>query len=147
MGFEIIKYKSEEYGEMVALRNEILRKPLGLTFSEQDLEKDKNDLLLVYRCPDEGEITGCCILTPLNEHTVQLRQMAVASVCQGKGMGRELLTYAERIAREKGFECICLHARKIAIAFYQKQRYTIEGNEFLEVGIPHYEMKKAIIEY
>ncbi len=144
MDFKIIKYKSEEYDQMVTLRNEILRKPLGLTFSKQDLEKDKNDFLLISCYPNDGEITGCCVLTPLNEHTAQLRQMAVADFCTGKGLGSELLAYAERIAIENGFSYIYLHARKVAVGFYKKQGYTIEGDQFEEVGIPHLEMMKKL---
>jgi len=144
MDFKIIKYKSEEYDEMVSLRYEVLRKPLGLTFSEQDLEKDKNDLLLISRYPNNGEMTGCCILTPLNEQTAQLRQMAIAAFCQGKGLGGELLSYAESVAREYRFEYIYLHARKVAVDFYKKQGYSIEGDQFEEVGIPHFEMIKKL---
>lgn len=144
MDFEIIKYNSEEYDQMVALRDQILRKPLGLTFSVQDLEKDKNDLLLVSRYPDKGVITGCCILTPLDERTAQLRQMAVAIFCQGKGLGSGLLAYAENVAKERHFEYICLHARKVAVDFYKKHGYTIESDQFVEVGIPHFEMMKKV---
>ncbi len=31
---------------MVNLRNEILRKPLGLSFSAEDLEREKDDILM-----------------------------------------------------------------------------------------------------
>jgi len=144
MDFKIIEYNTEEYRQMVELRYDVLRKPLGLTFSEQNLEKDKDDLLLISRYPNEGKITGCCILTPLNEYTVQLRQMAIAGFCQGKGLGSELLHHAEKIAEENHFEYMYLHARKTAIDFYKKQGYTIEGDQFMEVGIPHFEMIKKL---
>lgn len=144
MDFKIIKYNSDEYDQMVALRYDVLRKPLVLTFTQQDLEKDKDDFLLTARYPDGGEITACCILTPLNEHTVQLRQMAVATFCQGKGLGRELLAYAEQTALQNHFEYIYLHARKTAVDFYKKQGYTVEGDQFTEVGIPHFEMIKKL---
>lgn len=144
MDFKIIEYKSAEYDQMVDLRYEILRKPLGLTFSEQDLEKDKNDILLAAFYPNAGEITGCCILTKLNEVTAQLRQMAIAEFCQGKGLGCELLTFAEQTAIKHNYKYIYLHARKTAIDFYKKQGYSIEGGQFTEVGIPHFEMLKIL---
>lgn len=144
MEFKIIKYKSELYDLMVDLRYEVLRKPLGLSFSEQDLERDKDDILLISHYPNDGEITGCCILSILNEYTVQLRQMAVAGFCRGKGLGAELLDYAEKVATEHGYEYIYLHARKTAVGFYKKQGYSIEGDQFEEVGIPHFEMMKKL---
>ena len=45
MALKIIDYNSTAYKDMVALRMEILRKPLGLTFSAADLEKEKDDIL------------------------------------------------------------------------------------------------------
>lgn len=144
MVFQIIEYNSGEYLQMVDLRYEVLRKPLKLTFTPEDLEKDKQDLLLISRYSLEGKITGCCILTPLNEHTIQLRQMAVADFMRGKGLGSELLNYAETTASERMFSYIYLHARETAVDFYKKNGYTIEGDRFIEVGIPHFEMIKKL---
>ena len=44
MALKIIDYNSPEYKDMLALRMEILRKPLGLSFTKEDLEKVKNFL-------------------------------------------------------------------------------------------------------
>jgi len=37
-----------------------------------------------------------------------------------------------------------MHARKTAIGFYEKSGYSVIGDEFTEVGIPHFEMVKKI---
>jgi hypothetical protein len=37
-----------------------------------------------------------------------------------------------------------MHARKTAVGFYEKQGYEILGDEFLEVSVPHYEMRKKL---
>ncbi|MDH6307866.1 putative GNAT family N-acyltransferase [Dysgonomonas sp. PFB1-18] len=144
MDFKIIGYKTAEYDQMVALRTKILRKPLGISFSEEDLERDKNDLLLAAYFPGSDQMVGCCILTPISEVTIQLRQMAVDDFYQGKGLGSELLQYSEQVATERNFEYLYLHARKVAVDFYRKHGYTIEGDQFTEVGIPHYEMIKRL---
>jgi Predicted acyltransferase len=144
MDFKIIAYKTPEYEVMVALRSKILRQPLGLTFSEDDLKRDKEDLLLAAFFPESRQMIGCCILMPLSEITVQLRQMAVDDFYQGKGLGSELLQFAERVACERNFKYLYLHARKVATGFYKKNGYTIEGSQFIEVGIPHYEMLKML---
>ncbi|MBF0577100.1 GNAT family N-acetyltransferase [Dysgonomonas sp. GY617] len=144
MELKLITYQSPEYDEMVALRYSVLREPLGLVFTKEDLLKDENDLLLVACLPKSERIVGCCILTPLNEHTVQLRQMAIAPFMQGKGLGAQLLQFAENTAKDLQHRYIYLHARKIAVDFYKKHNYTIEGDQFTEVGIPHFEMLKQL---
>ena len=37
---------SAEYQQMVKLRDDILRKPLGLSFTPEDLEKEKDNMLI-----------------------------------------------------------------------------------------------------
>lgn len=144
MEFKTIAYNSPEYKEMVDLRYRILREPLGLTFSEEDLVKDKNDILLAAYFPKSEKIVACCILTPLNEFTVQLRQMAVDDFYQRKGFGSEMLNFAEQKATQQDFKYMYLHARQVAANFYKKHGYSIESDRFTEVGIPHFEMLKYV---
>ncbi len=141
---QIIKYKSTAYEEMVALRSRILREPLGLTFTEQDLEKDKDDILLVLYLPCTHKMVACCILTPVDERVVKLRQMAVDSGEQKAGLGTAMLSFAEYVATKEGFEEIILNARKVAVGFYKKYDYKTIGDEFTEVNIPHYKMMKRL---
>jgi len=138
----VITYGSPEYQSMCRLRDEVLRKPIGLRLTESETAHDKNDILLV--CMENGEAIACCILTEINRDKVQLRQMAVASAYQQQGLGKELLLFAETTAKERNYSVICMHARKTAVGFYQKIGYAVAGEEFTEVGIPHYEMVKSI---
>jgi predicted GNAT family N-acyltransferase len=120
----------------------MLRKPLGLTFTKEDLESEKNDILIGFF--DDGKLEGCCILTKEDQKTVRLRQMAVLSGLQGKGIGRVIMSFAENIARDLRFKRLNMHARKTAIGFYEKLGYHVEGPEFEEVTIPHVEMVKEL---
>ena len=137
---ESIPYQSPEYREMLALRFKILRKPLGLNFSERDLQCEKDDIFIA--CSANGHIIGCCILTRLSAEAVKLRQMAVDNHWQGKNVGTEIVLFAEQYAVEHGYTTIRLHARKTAATFYAKCGYAISGNEFFEIGIPHVFMEK-----
>jgi predicted GNAT family N-acyltransferase len=142
MPLQIIDHGSLQHRKMVDLRFQMLRKPLGLTFSKEDLEAEKNDILIGFF--DEDKLEGCCILTKEDEKTVRLRQMAVLSGLQGKGIGRVIMTFAENIARDRGFKRFNMHARKTAQGFYEKLGYHVEGPEFEEVTIPHVEMVKDL---
>jgi len=126
---------------MVSLRDDILRKPLGLTFSKEELEKEKDHLLIAAY--EDEQILGCCMLVEEGK-TVRLRQMAVLNDLQGKGIGRALMDFAENLSRDRGYKKITMHARKDALGFYQKLGYIVEGNEFLELNIPHYKMEKKL---
>ncbi len=127
---------------MVELRYQMLRKPLGLTFTPEDLDAEKDDILI--GCFEDEKLEGCCILTQTDPKTVRLRQMAVSSVLQGKGIGRVLMSFAENIARDRGYRRLVMHARKSAVGFYEKIGYTICGEEFEEVTIPHFEMDRSL---
>jgi predicted GNAT family N-acyltransferase len=138
----MIDHGTKEYQQMVNLRNEILRKPLGLCFNEEELEREKDDILM--GAFEDERLLGCCLLTRMDAGTVRLRQMAVPNNMQGKGIGRALMIFAENIARDLGYKKLCMHARKTATGFYQKLGYHISGEEFLEVTIPHFTMEKSL---
>ena len=142
MALKMIDHGTKEYQQMVHLRNEILRKPLGLSFNEADLEKEKEDVLI--GAFEDDKILGCCLLTKVDDKSMRLRQMAVPNNMQGKGIGRALMIFAENIARDRGYKTLLMHARKTAAGFYEKLGYSISGNEFEEVTIPHYVMEKAL---
>jgi N-acetylglutamate synthase-like GNAT family acetyltransferase len=138
----MIDHGTKEYQQMVNLRNEMLRKPLGLSFSREELEKEKDDILM--GAFEDDKLLGCCMLSRMDAKTVRLRQMAVPNSMQGKGVGRALMIFAENIARDLGYKKLCMHARKTAVGFYQKLGYGISGDEFVEVTIPHYVMEKTL---
>jgi len=127
---------------MVDLRFQILRKPLGLSFSEEDLAAETQDILL--GCFEDDSLEACCILTKTDPKTVRLRQMAVSANLQGKGIGRVLMSFAENVARDHGYRRLTMHARKSALGFYEKNGYRICSEEFHEVTIPHYVMEKEL---
>ncbi len=142
MAIKIIDHNSKEYEQMVNLRLQLLRQPLGLTFDQKELEREQEDILIAAF--EEDLILGCCLLTKTEPKTVKLRQMAVLGNLQGKGIGRQMMQFAENVASDYGNEKITMHARKEAIGFYEKLGYHKYGNEFLEVTLPHYEMEKKI---
>src|SRR5919112_5123629 len=135
MALKLIDYGSPEYQQMVALRNDILRKPLGLTFQQEELEREANDILI--GAFEDDRMLGCCMLINTDPGTVRLRQMAVLKNLQGKGIGRALMQFAENIARDRGYRRITMHARKTATGFYEKLGYVVSGGEFEEVTLPH----------
>ena len=142
MALKIIDHGSEEYLQMVKLRDDVLRKPLGLSFTPEELEEEKDNMLIAAF--EDDRILGCCMLLEEQPGVIRLRQMAVLNDLQGKGIGRALMNFAENIARDRGYRSIRMHARINAVGFYEKVGYKIKGDQFIEVTIPHYVMEKAL---
>jgi GNAT superfamily N-acetyltransferase len=142
MALKLIDHGSKEYQEMVDLRRAILRKPLGIDFDQEELDREQEDLLI--GCFEDDKLEGCCLLTKVDGKAVRLRQMAVLSGLQGKGFGRALMQFAENLARDRGYQKITMHARKTATGFYEKLGYKITSEQFEEISIPHYIMEKEL---
>jgi predicted GNAT family N-acyltransferase len=143
MALKIIDHGSKEYQQMIDLRNDILRKPLGLSFNAEELDREKEDILI--GAFDDEKILACCLLTKMDGITCKLRQMAVQNSQQGKGIGATMMNFAENVARDRGFRIMAMHARKTAAGFYEKLGYKVSSDEFEEVTIPHYMMQKELI--
>ncbi len=142
MAIKQINHGSKEYIQMITLRNEILRKPLGLNFSNEELEKEKDDILI--GAFDEDKILACCLLSKVDKTTIKLRQMAVQNNLQGKGIGASIMNFAENVARDNGYRKLMMHARNNAVGFYEKFNFKVNGPQFTEVNIPHYKMEKLL---
>ena len=145
MPIKLIDHGTKEYKQMIDLRYDILRKPLRLSFLEEELEKEKKDILI--GAFEEEKMLGCCLLTEIDKDCIQLRQMAVQNNLQGKGIGASMMNFAEHVAKDAGYKMLMMHARKSAIGFYERLGYKVSGNEFLEISIPHFVMEKKISHY
>jgi GNAT superfamily N-acetyltransferase len=140
-----ITYGTEDYAQMVDLRDRLLRRPLGLYFTPGQLAEEAHDVLIggfATQLPDTPLI-GCGILTPAGAR-IQLRQMAVAEDYQRTGLGSALVGFAETLAADRGFQVLFLHARLGAVPFYEKLGYRRQGAIFTEVTLPHYCMDKVL---
>jgi ribosomal protein S18 acetylase RimI-like enzyme len=142
MALKIIDHGSAEYKQMVKLRDDILRKPLGLSFSPEELELEKDNMLIAAF--EEERILGCCMLLEEQPRICRLRQMAVLNDLQGKGIGRALMNFAENLARDRGYSIVRMHARLNSVGFYEKVGYKVKGEQFIELTIPHYVMEKIL---
>ena len=108
MPIKLIDHGTKEYQQMIDLRYEILRKPLHLSFDPEELNREKDDILI--GAFEEEKMLGCCLLTEVEKDSVRLRQMAVQNNLQGKGIGATMMNFAEHVARDAGYKKIhCVH--------------------------------------
>ena len=139
---KIFDFHSQEYTKALNLRDRVLRQPLGLEFTTEELKKDEYDTH--FGLFKDDIIQACLILTKNENGRMKMRQVAVDERLQGNGLGKELSLAAEKYAWQQGFNIMFCNARKTAVPFYQKLGYHVVGSEFIEVNIPHYLMEKDI---
>jgi predicted GNAT family N-acyltransferase len=143
MTFREIAFGTPEYVQARLLRDEVLRRPLGLSLGGEDLANEGRQMHFGLFAPDGG-LLACVVAVPLSTTEARIRQMAVSPGHQGRGLGRRLMKEVERTLRERGFRELELNARTSAAGFYEKLGYTAVGGEFLHVTVPHVRMVKLV---
>lgn len=138
-----VAFGTPEYDELIRLRYRVLKEPLGLDFSEEDLSKEFEDTHVALY-DDAYQLLACLVLSPETGGQVRMRQVAVLPEKQNSGFGRELVGYSEAWSRRAGFKEMVLHAREQAVPFYEKLGYKKAGKKFTEVGLDHWQMKKSL---
>lgn len=143
LDLRLIDHGLDLYDKMIELRLNVLLNPIGVPETYIEKEKEKDDFLIGAFSDDV--LVGCCVLTPLNKDLIQLRQMAVLTAVQGKGVGVGIVEFAEQTAISNGYSILLMHARAVVVEFYKKCGYAIVGDEFEEVGIKHFKMQKRLV--
>jgi predicted GNAT family N-acyltransferase len=84
----------------------------------------------------------------LREHApgvAKIERVAVRQPFRGQGVGRLLMREVEDLARGGGMDEAILHAQTRVVDFYADLGYTRTGQVFDQAGIPHIEMRKALV--
>ena len=139
-----VEFGSSRYNELVELRYKILLEPLGLKFLDSFRPEEANYLHIGCVESLDGRLVGGLILAPVDDERIRLMQVAVDTIYQGEGIGRELIKYAEKRAKEAGYSVIVMHAMLSVVGFYEKMGYHAEGDVFDEQGITFMKMVKKL---
>ena len=86
--------------------------------------------------------TGRMFVDPSGE--AKIGRMAVEAELRGSGIGRGILDVLEQYAREIGCESVTVNAQSYVAGFYGEHGYIAQGEPFMEVGIEHLRMTKAL---
>ncbi|MEM7192137.1 MAG: GNAT family N-acetyltransferase [Pseudomonadota bacterium] len=130
------------YRTALRLREDILRRPLGLTVSHEELA---DDTMRQHFCAVRfGAVVGTISVRPLDETTLHLKQMAVVSQGRAAHIGSDLVAHVEDWGARAGFRRMVAHARVGVEGFYLKLGYAPEGDIFLEQTIPHLRVTKRL---
>jgi predicted GNAT family N-acyltransferase len=105
-----------------------------------DLDAEANQIIALA---ESGVIATCRLRYP-EAGICKLERMAVEARLRGHGVGARLLAGAEDEARAEGARVMVLYAQRRAEPFYAAKGYVAEGETFMDAGIEHVRMTKAL---
>ena len=143
LAFKEIVFGTDDYRRECALRNDVLRKPLGLSLTVEELAREEDQLHFGLFEPDDN-LVACAVAVKLSPTDARIRQMAVSPIHQRRGLGKRLMSELEANLRSRGFANLVLHARATAVGFYKALGYTVIGDGFTDVTVAHFRMVKAV---
>jgi predicted GNAT family N-acyltransferase len=130
-----------ERAAALALRHEVFVEEQGVPV---ELEVDEHDDAALHLVAlDAGRLVGTCRVVR-DGARAKFGRLVVARDARGAGVGTALLDDAERRAGAEGAERMVLTAQVAAMGLYERAGYTARGEVFLDAGIEHMTMEKAL---
>lgn len=88
----------------------------------------------------DGEIIGTCRVRLIGS-AAKIERVAILKAYRGKGVGRALMKYImSELRKSPDIELFKLSSQAYAVPFYEKLGFKTRGSEYIEAGIPHYDM-------
>ena len=135
----------KEWADYYDLRYRILRQPWNQARGSERNEGDETGVH--FALYEQNELKAIARLDINLSGEGQVRFMAVEANCQRKGYGRMVMLAIEKQCVVEGVKQMILHAREIAIPFYQSLNYqVVEKSHNLFGEIQHYLMSKNLNE-
>lgn len=142
---EIVEYRIES-GDWAKLGGSAMPVRERVFIEEQgvpaEIERDARDATSrhVVAFGPQGEAIGTGRLLP-DGH---IGRMAVLKDWRGQGVGAALLQRLLELAAQSGIRIAQLNAQTHAAPFYAQFGFVVEGEVFMEAGIPHVSMRKTL---
>lgn len=107
----------------------------------QEIELDADDLTATHVVAiADGEVVGTLRMIEKPEH-LKIGRVAVRRDYRGRGVARQLMDFAMASARASGTTRFYLTAQSDKLGLYERFGFTAFGEEFMDAGMPHREMK------
>lgn len=104
-----------------------------------EMEADEMDSLCLHAVAYDGE--GNAVATGRLLPDGHVGRMAVLKTRRGQGLGGAILEALMEQARKRGDSAVILNAQTQAEPFYRRFGFVRVGEEFIEAGIAHIEMR------
>ena len=127
-----------------AVRTAVFVQEQGIA-SEDEWDADDATALHAVLFDVNGQALGNARLLQPSSNVAKVGRMAVLKEVRGHGYGERLLKALLLEARRRGNKEVRLSAQRTAEGFYEAYGFSIVGEPFDEVGIPHVEMLLSLV--
>ncbi|MER2063196.1 MAG: GNAT family N-acetyltransferase [Alkalibacterium sp.] len=135
--------QSGVYNDSVAIRSEVFIEEQNVDPSLEIDELEDQTLHIVGYNHDKAICTAR--LLKKDDGSVKVQRVAVRADSRKRGIGKLLLRFIEDTAKHQlNGTRLVLDSQDHAISFYEKEGYAVQGEGFLDAGIPHHFMQKNI---
>jgi predicted GNAT family N-acyltransferase len=129
-------------------RESCMRIRMEVFVDEQKVSRDEeidglDDISFHYVAVDGLAAVATARLIPRGG-TAKIGRVAVSRSVRGRGIGLALMRYVLRDAAGVGFTEAVLDSQTYAMPFYTRLGFVAEGDEFLDAGIRHFRMRRAL---
>lgn len=109
------------------------------------IERDgrDGDTLHVTVSDPQGAVVGTGRLM-LGDGYAKVQRVAVDASRRGEGIGRRVMEGLDRLAIHEGIREMRLSSQADAVPFYERLGYVAQGEPYLEAGIVHLAMSRAL---
>ncbi|GAB4214889.1 MAG: GNAT family N-acetyltransferase [Synechococcales cyanobacterium] len=133
---------ADHQAEIMAVRETVFVREQGVP---AELEMDDRDPECCHVLALDGDKAVGTGRIDLQKHG-KIGRLAVLKAYRGQGVGRLLMEALETLARQHGIPSIQLSAQVTALPFYEKLGYEVISEEYMDAGISHRTMRKALTE-
>lgn len=129
-----IVYGTPEYDATLALRNQVMRVPLGLNIYNEDFSCEAtSDIIGIF----EGDtLLSVGVMSHPEEDVYKIEYLCVDTHLQSGGLGGIMLEHFLETARQAGAKKMILDARLKAQKFYERHGFTAIGEVFVMAIAP-----------
>lgn len=113
--------------------------------NEQHVAEDReidglDDAAQHFAAMADGQTVGTCRVRLMGS-AAKIERVAVLSDFRSLGIGRVLMKYIlQELGRPGDIQLFKLSSQAQAVPFYERLGFRTRGPEYLEAGIPHYDM-------
>jgi predicted GNAT family N-acyltransferase len=106
-----------------------------------ELEIDgQDDAARHFAVKADGNIIATCRVRLMGS-AAKIERVAVLKNYRGKGVGRVLMKYLlTELRKNSDIQLFKLSSQSYAVPFYEQLGFKTRGGEYMDAGIPHYDM-------
>ena len=139
MKIEVVNAASD-IQKCLEIRAEVFIEEQNVTLDEE--QDGLDDDCVHFIATDKSDVIGAARLNYLNEGYAKIQRVCVKQSSRGSGVGAEIIrTMIDHIRRDGVRNVIRLGAQTHALQFYQSLGFKAYGEEYLDAGIPHFDME------